>query len=51
MKRPRDYHHPTPAVQRSDPGLPLAEKIWCAVIVVIVVVAAAVWASVYVGRR
>lgn len=46
MKRYRD---PTPAIQR-EPDLPLSEKIWCAVIVTIVVIGA-VWVSVQVGSH
>ena len=50
MRHPRDYRDPTPALQRPEPDLPLAEKVWCVVIVTILVVGA-VWVSVMVGRH
>jgi hypothetical protein len=50
MSRPRDYGDPTPALKRHEPDLPLAEKIWCVVIVTLLVIGA-VWVSVMVGRR
>jgi hypothetical protein len=50
MRQPRDYGEPTPALKRPEPDLPLAEKIWCAVIVTLLVIGA-VWVSVIVGRH
>lgn len=44
----RRYRDPTPALQRPEPHLPLSEKIWCAIVVMIVVVAT-VWISVRLG--
>ena len=45
MKR---FHDPNAALRRDD--LPLSEKIWCAVIVIVVVIGA-IWVSVHLGHR